>query len=414
MMTASASRRNWILAIALLSVILLTLVLAPANTRLLQGSTYSRAPDGYGAWYASLEQQRVPVRRWQRPLEELLPPESATDSNDSAPENPSEDRPLEPITLVRVLPAPRPPSDIGMTEVRLAEAGSVVVILGIQTPVSAAPFVSRLDSPDGAVVLETRRRFRLNLPAPEPPAEPGDVEMIRQVQIVDPDRRALLQDEYGTVAWVRRIGSGAIISVNTPHLAANAYQGSPGNFAWLTRVVTEARYPIWIDEYVHGYRDRDVLQDEARETLWGYFGRTPVVLVLIQAAVLVGLAIWGDRRLGPPTLPQPKSPNSSLSYIQALGGVLEKAGSSEFVQDTLSQAEQAHLQRTLGLGTDPADPDVVLNVWQTQSKASRATLEPLLVALKQKKHLGERDLLIWLGKLQKIRQSLPGSSPPHP
>jgi hypothetical protein len=66
-----SKRRLWLwtlLLIPLFVVIIFASLRAPA----MQGSTYSRAPNGYGAWYASLQQQKITVKRWQRPLEELL------------------------------------------------------------------------------------------------------------------------------------------------------------------------------------------------------------------------------------------------------------------------------------------------------------------------------------------------------
>jgi len=394
-------RRLLIGAIALLTLIFLSLVLAPDNTRLDQGSTYSRAPDGYAAWYASLESQGLPVRRWRRPLTELLPsndtletpaadPEASPDPASPSPEPSDLPEPGTPITLVKIFPFLMELSSLDGFEQELAKDGSVVVLVGLQTPVTAAPFRVELDTPAGAVTLETRRR--------QPPSIPDTT-------------TPRLDDEHGWVVWEQFLERGKIVFINTPFFAANAYQEAPGNFDFLTQLVSEAGHPIWVDEYLHGYRDEDVLQDEERGSLVGYLRQTPVVLVALQAAVLVVLAVWGDRRLGPPTPRPPKVPNSSAAYIHALGGVLEKAGSSEFVVALLGKAEQAHLQRALGLGVEPIDPQVLLQVWQTQSGQSLLTLQALLNALQQKDRMGERDLLIWLGKLQKIRQSLPGARP---
>jgi len=46
-----SNRLVWLAAIALGAIILLTLIVAPSNSKLNIGSTYSRTPDGYGAWY---------------------------------------------------------------------------------------------------------------------------------------------------------------------------------------------------------------------------------------------------------------------------------------------------------------------------------------------------------------------------
>ncbi|HEY9663003.1 MAG TPA: DUF4350 domain-containing protein, partial [Allocoleopsis sp.] len=70
-------RKQWIVAgIVLLVLVCLSLVVAPQRSNLPQGSTYSRAPGGYGAWYAAMQQQGVEIQRWQKPLDELVQPAS--------------------------------------------------------------------------------------------------------------------------------------------------------------------------------------------------------------------------------------------------------------------------------------------------------------------------------------------------
>jgi hypothetical protein len=64
-----SNRRLWLFgAIAIAAVILLTLFAAPANNQLSSGSTYTRAPNGYGAWYAFMEERGTPAKRWQNRL----------------------------------------------------------------------------------------------------------------------------------------------------------------------------------------------------------------------------------------------------------------------------------------------------------------------------------------------------------
>ena len=59
-------------SVALVFLLGLLLFGAPATSRLDSGSTWHRGPSGYSAWYASLEQQGIPVQRWQRPVADLL------------------------------------------------------------------------------------------------------------------------------------------------------------------------------------------------------------------------------------------------------------------------------------------------------------------------------------------------------
>lgn len=379
------TRRNWIIALVLGTLLLLSLVVAPSNSRLQFGSTYSRAPEGYGAWYAYLEEQGAPVQRWERPLTELglsADPFSPVAENDDTDTDAPTPDVANPKVLVRVFPRLVPPS---VADVAWAEWGNVLVLVGIATPVTDTDFSSMLNSPQGAVRVETRRRRR--------EFQSGE--------------RILLGDRVGSVAWEQDVGNGKIVFVNYPFLAANAYLAAPGNIPFLADVVMAPQLPIFVDEYLHGYRDAATTAAETQETLVGYLLRTPVVLVLVQAAVLVLVGVWGDRRLGPPRPIQPPQQNSSDAYIQALGSVLHKAESSEFVVDTLGKAERERVQRSLGLGTTPVEPSTLLTAWQTQTGKSTADLNAVLQRLQKKRRLSERELLIWLGKLQQLRRDLP-------
>ncbi|NEO70518.1 DUF4350 domain-containing protein, partial [Moorena sp. SIO3H5] len=64
-------RLGVISAIAIVVLMIITLVAAPANNKINSGSTYSRAPYGYGAWYAYMAKRGTPVQRWQKPFEDL-------------------------------------------------------------------------------------------------------------------------------------------------------------------------------------------------------------------------------------------------------------------------------------------------------------------------------------------------------
>jgi len=371
-------RRNWIVAIALATLILLSLVAAPNNARWQQGSTYSRAPNGYGAWYAYLEAQGIPVRRWQRPPDELG---LATDTL-----NGESQLQTRPITFVRINPILRPPS---MEEKQWAQAGNTVVLVGVEVPVTSAPFSSVLDSPQGGVRVETRRRY------PE-----SDLATDASIQ-------SRLQDSGGSVVWEETLGEGRILYVSTPHLAANAYQDELGNLPFLAALVAESGYLVWVDEYLHGYRDPDVLVQEERGSAIAYLSRTPVALIGMQALLLVLLLVWGDRRLGPPLRPDPPKADSNATYIGALGSVLHKAASSEFVLETVGREERERIQRSLGLGVDPVEPATLLESWTRQTGRPAAELRAILNPVTQKHRLGERDLLLWLEKLHQVRRYLP-------
>lgn len=394
------NRRAWIaLSIALATLVVLSAIAAPSSTRLHTGSTYGRAPDGYGAWFAYMQAQGTPVQRWQRPSEDLFnPPDSnlpeATPISTYAqrPEHNSEpgsgggssldNRPAEPMTLVGIAPLVeqliRPDED-------WLRRGNVLVLVGVRSPVTGAPFRSVLPTPQGEVTVETTRR---QAPAPE--------------------LNAQLSDQFGLIAWEQAVGAGKVIRVATPYLAANAYQDEPGNFQFFADLVTEPGHPVWVDEYIHGYRDpqREAATGRSPQSVWAYLSRTPIALLTVQSLVLLALAVWaGNRRMGKPLADPPPKLDNSEAYIQALGTVLRKAESTEFVVDTLSKAEQIHLQRLLGLGTTSADLLTLSYTWEQHTGRPAAELHRLLNP-ERKKRLGDRALLDWVSRVQQLRDTV--------
>lgn len=370
-------------AIALGALLLLSLFAAPNNAELRRGSTYNRSPDGYGAWFASVQSQGISIQRWRRPLEDIFDP------------SPVASAPKEPITLLRVSPTF---GDYLMVDDEWVKRGNVFVLLGVRSPVTAAPFTSFFNSPEGRVMVETRRRaFQQSLDEPSPKSQPGKT-----------PSNIRLSDSYGPIVWEQQIGKGKIIVASTPHLAANAYQDEPGNFPYLTALVREADHPLWVDEFIHGYKDQEAVEEETGGSWVSYLAKTPLLLLGVQAGVIFLVAVWGqNRRLGRAEAIAPPKTDNSEAYIQALGSVLNKAESSEFVLQTIGRAEQMTVQRSLGLGNIPVEPETLVQAWTQQTGRPAEELNEVLIPVARQRRIGERDLLRWLKSLQNVRRHLP-------
>jgi hypothetical protein len=365
-----------VLALALLLGLLL--VTAPATSRSDSGSTWHRGPAGYSAWYESLEQQGVTVQRWQRPVDDLLQQiGEAEEATVTLIQNPS----ATPETLVAVLPGFIDEPSLSALLPWMPdwlEAGHRLVILGVKVPATAAPFSQTLTSEAGPVKIDTRRRFSQ-----------------------EPKQGVTLEDEYGAVVWQQTLESGPVTMVATPHLAANAYSNQPGNFALMTELVTSAGGRVWVDEYLHGYRDQEAIAAETNTDNWlGYLARTPLLILVIQALGVTLLALLAlNRRLGQrQTLPVPQVDNS-WAYIQALAGVLYKANSHDFVVQTLSQAERIRLQKSLGLGNTLLPVEQLQAAWEAQPTLPTTDLAAILNPPIPK---GESQLRDWLKRLQSL------------
>jgi hypothetical protein len=374
-----SNRYLWTGLIFLVLLALLLFLAAPGSNRLTSGSSWNRGPDGYSAWYDYMAEQGTPLQRWQRPVEDLLRQLAAEGA-----------APTAPATLVQVQPGFIQPGLFYALRPWLqdwAEAGHHVVILGQQEPVTAAPFNTEQPSPAGPIALDTRRRAQLG----------GSLE-------------ALLADDYGAIAWQHAEGNGLITLVVTPHLAANAYQASPGNFPFLADLVTQAGGPIWIDEYLHGYKDADVVIEEVGSSWVSYLAQTPLVVAFIQVLVvgIVGL-VAQNRRFGIRQSLKSPTVDNSQAYIRALARALHKAGSYGFVTTTLSRAERLALQKSLGLGEAPL-PDAVLEAaWVEATGASPQELTPLLKPPSDLKQ--DSALNAWLQRLQALPLSIRKRNP---
>ncbi|MBC5797386.1 DUF4350 domain-containing protein [Sphaerospermopsis sp. LEGE 00249] len=361
-------RRNriiWLGAIALAAIILLSITVAPSS-KINSGSSYNRAPEGYGAWYAFMQSQGTNIQHWQKPFSDI-----ETETN--------------PVTLLQVNSTLRNPMFYSQ-QIEWVKKGNTLVILGVKQPPTAAEFSSNQKSAFGDVKIDTSRRYQKSQSEQE----------LEQV---------LLGDRYGAVVWEEKYGKGKVIFATTPHLAANAYQ-EEANFVYLADLVTKGNQKILIDEYIHGYKDPDIREKEGRGDLLGYLAKTPLFPALVQVVVLLLVLIWSEnRRFGKPvTLDTPVIDNSQ-AYIQALAGVLQKAESSDFVLEMVGKEEQLQLQKVLGLGQILVENEVLLKVWQDQTGKNAAELDAVLKLQVKKHRISEQDLISWLGKWQSLRKN---------
>lgn len=359
-------RRILLTAIALIALVVITSFVAPRSDRQTTGSSYSRFPDGYGAWYAYLERNGGQVQRWQRPIPEFFK-DGATGR-----------------TLVQVLPN-RFFGKLNSDEEKWLNRGNTIVILGVSQAVTDAPFKTSHGTDQGSVKIETsRRRAKL---------ESGE--------------KALLRDQAGAIVWEQAIGKGRMIYSVTPFLAANAYQDEPGNFAFLAKLVRQKGNQVWLDEYIHGYGEQEVIKAEKGEDWQDYLLKTPLLTMLLQLGVLTLVLLWGkNHRFGQPLPLENPRKDSNATYIQALAGVLRKANRSEFVVNVVGREEQIQIQRALGLGDRVLEPEVLVKAWVEQTGRPAEELERVLLD-SQNRGYSERDLLGWMNQLQVVRQHLP-------
>ena len=365
-------QRKWLfVAIAIAVIILLTLVAAPNSSgrKNDSGSTYGRNPNGYGAWYEYMSQRDVPIERWRKPFSKLIEDD------------------IQGITYLQVRSKAdflTSIDDSSLPQEWIAQ-GNTLVIIGYYQPATAAPFTSSIpyrQQPlsDNSIEIQTTRRYR---------------------QRVQGKTKTILGDRYGAVVWQKNIGKGKVIYCTTPYLAANAYQDHPENYQFLAELVSDNE-AIWVDEYIHGYRDRETIVREQPDVL-SYLAKTPLLLLFVQAIFIAVIAsIVALRRFGQPVTYQEAIADNSMAYIDALAGVLEKANSTNFALEVIGRDEQRKLQAALGLGRSLVDRKTLLTAWKRSHSSTQKQLPPINNG---RKKLSDAQLISWVRQWQKINDS---------
>jgi Domain of unknown function (DUF4350) len=372
-------QRYWQMILTALAImVLVTILNAPNGSEQLKGSSYGVDPHGYAAWYQKMADKGVAIERWRQPAAEIII------------KYPSGTTLLQVNSELKVL-------DVAPEQRKWIESGNTLIVLGIKAPPNDIEFSQDLDSPQGSIRIETTRRFT-----------PKDFEA-SSYKNLPTKPESIVEDSTGAAIWQEKIGKGRLILATTPHLAANAYQDFAANYELLATLATTDRQRIVVDEYLHGYKDANNKKPAGgKANLFAYLANSPVGILFLNICLLLMVVAWQqNRRFGAVVIPQPPKIDNSSAYIQALGGVLRQARSSEFVMQNIGKSEQLKLQRRLGLGNKQlVDRETLVNIWMTQTKLPAADLPVILQSAPGSKRLNEAELQQWLTKIQAIRDQL--------
>jgi Domain of unknown function (DUF4350) len=365
-------RQYWqAILIGIIAIVLLTIISAMGGDPRQVGSSYSIAPNGYGAWYQMMLDRGGKIQRWQKSFAQL-----ATI--------------YEQRTTLLQVNSQLEELIITAEQQKWIEQGNTLAVLGVVAPAQATEFKQDITSPQGKIRIETTRRFKLDIPIFGLPSAIS--------------KQAILSDLKGSIIAQSKLGKGRIIIATTPHLAANVYQEFRPNYELLARLVTEERDRIIVDEYIHGYRDRSADAERKTGNVIGYLARTPLIIVVINLVLGLLVTIWQqNRRFGQIEIPKLPQIDNSEAYIQALGGVLHQANSSEFVVKNIGKAEQLSWQQKLGLGGERlVETQTLITAWENQTKLPADDLRFVLQLATSTRRLNQAELQLWLTKLQNI------------
>jgi Domain of unknown function (DUF4350) len=375
--------------VGLMAIVLVTVVGAMSGDIRQSGSSYSRAADGYGAWYQMMVDRGIKVRRWEKTFVQLTKNTAYSEGTTLLRVNSQ----LEAFQLTDI-------------QQKWIERGNTIVCLGVSAPAEDTPFSAIFPSSQGGVKIETKRRLKSNIP-------------IGSLSKILPEK-SILSDRSGNIIVEYSVGKGRVVIATTPHLAANTYQDIRPNYELLANLVTVDRQQLIVDEYIHGYRDRskaisgkagktsDETTAERTGNILGYLASTPLIIVLLNLTLGTIVVIWQqNQRFGRIIVPKPPQIKNSEAYIQALGGVLRQANSSEFVIQNIGRFEQLSWQKKLGLGGERlVEADTLITAWETRTKLPTEDLRSALKITTAAQRLSPKELTTWLTKLQTISRQL--------
>jgi hypothetical protein len=391
--------------LAVVAIVLLTIISAVGGDSRQVGSSYSISANGYHAWYQMMSSRGVKINRWQKPFSQLI----------QFPEY------KQGIALLQVQPQLERLS-LTSQQQQWVSQGNTLIVLGITAPSGEIPFQTDLASPQGNIRIETTRRFNddigssklLEKVSQEVILSDRSGSVITQLNLDSPGERLL---EMQTLRYPQR--GGRIIIATTPYLAANAYQDFRPNYELLAELVTKDRQQVLVDEYIHGYIDRDrksvidpktgkITTDDESNDVLKYLATTPLIVVFVNLLLGILVLAWQqNRRFGKVIIPKTAEIDNSEAYIQALGGVLRQANSSEFVLQNIGKSEQLSWQQKLGLGKERlVSPQSLITAWETQTQLPTEDLRSVLELMTRAHRLSPAELTSWLTKIREIDRQL--------
>jgi hypothetical protein len=376
--------------IAAVAIVLVTFVSATSGDSRQAGSSYSNAANGYSTWYRMMVDRGIKMQRWQKSFPQLTKNSDYQSATTLLQVNPQ----LEKLQLTKL-------------QRSWVSQGNTLVILGVSAPAWEIPFRADLESSEGNVRIETTRRFR--------------AESIKNELPQSTFKESVVSDRSGSAIATFTLEKGMVIIASTQYLAANAYQDFRPNYELLAALVTQDRGQVLVDEYIHGYTDRQRKSatskkageetSDDRETdgdALAYLANTPLSIVFLNLLLGILVLFWQqNRRFGKVIVPKLPEIDNSEAYIQALSGVLRQANSSEFVLQNIGRAEQLTWQQKLGLGKERlVEHQTLITAWETQTKLPTEDLRFVLQLTTAARRLTPAELTSWLAKVRTIDRQL--------
>jgi hypothetical protein len=307
-------------------------------------STYSTGPVGYKALYLTLEELKLPVRRFRQSFRRLGQYSGALVITGPG------------LTRFRK-------RDISALEEWVKQGNRVVVCDGtVKTPISRTSDKTRSENPRGfnqGTLYSPSKYLHLSLQQLSETSRttlsaglPG-MDASARVSVSGANRwnkpssawSILLRDSAGPILVSKTFGKGRITALADPSFAANENLGREQNLRLILALLFESGEPaeILFDEFHQGH----VMEN----TLWDYFASSVAAWMVIQAVVGLGFFFFSKRAHYSGryrSLDAPKG-RSSMEYVDSMATVYESCKAAPVALEAIVGRLMGQVSRQAGI-----------------------------------------------------------------
>jgi hypothetical protein len=161
---------------------------------------------------------------------------------------------------------------------------------------------------------------------------------------------AVLRQGSYALAYIQRIGTGAVIALADPLELANGYldKADNGRFAADLLGLVSAGSLISFDEFHHGLAAADITPQAWLLTPWG------IAILWVLVAVFFGLILRG-RRFGPLIPREAQASRAEAEWAVAVGELLRRSGARAVTLGVLASASERAVAAHTGLALQPRE-----------------------------------------------------------
>ena len=225
--------------------------------------------------------------------------------------------------------------------------------------------------------------------------EAPDVSLVAPVAHIGNDEKTLVVDFP--------FDSGKVIFVTDPYVVANGGIRLADNVQFAANVVGSTGGIIAFDEFHQGYSNNEnhVLE---------YFSGTPLVAILLQLLVLIGVIFYSQSRRFARALPH-QEPNrlSKLEYVSAMAQLQRRTKAYDLAIENIYQDFRRRVSRLTGVDNHTTSREELANLISDRTDYSAKDLDDLMFKCEDITHgepTSKKEIVQIITKLRKIEKRL--------